>query len=672
MRFLFALALILYCFLLPVEALAKNGSPLYQNHPDSWEEMKKANPNSTFNIHNIGDGLKECINPLKAGNVSPINGMSAEVWEQKYTARFTYCMRMMIDRSLEAILSDVEDYMRPAMVAVIFFASVIFGIKAVGGMFRNPRVETALFVMKIIAVIVMFSNMSAIGSIFMNTADTVLVMIGRGADATFNVARIDPTNGNTSSNPAFTCEASKAVGATDYRQYQWIRVFDWLDCLALKLYDVGNNKEVRTSFIAIASASMFAGTSGPHLTMMFASFFLGLGLFMLRVVSMLVMAYGAIAMLMLVLPIFMLTIFFKVTESYFFNRWLSMVIRNIVQPGVVIGFLYFALAVMDSVIYKGSPGLYYSYQHALTVANLQANQQNIPGIQMVRNPGPNDKVEQVVMPIHKVFNINPHADAGEQAQAMQALFDYKKMIDPIEIPPDIIQGWVRKACKDNTTAELALREYAGWLARRLQGGLGALSKAMNEPDKLVEAINNLEDAGYKDGDKNKLILRACGALRISAGLVDSAIGRNRMEKHLNNKIPTVPVLNLSNVPQTPSELDSKLTQSQIHDKRMSQATITLATVLILAMALFTYTNSIERMAAQITGRLGMGLSINAAGKGRTAIGKTIGNKASQLEKDWQQRANAPNATIADKVGINSTAAQLNQEAQNILLPGGRQ
>ena len=313
LRNIFMISCFIICFAVSVLAQVPDPGATPQPEVSDVDEITNSLPSNSLFRSSIGPGnfinlLPRCVRNAPSGILVGGANMTDDQWREKYSSRFTYCMREVLGTGTEEILDSLADYMRPAMYAIIFLATVMMGVKAIGGMFRNVKAETAIFLGRVAIVIIAFESMPAIAELFFDVTDQILIVIGNGAAATFKAT----------SSGGFQCQGS--LSGTDYGKYEWIKIYDWIDCLIGKLFGLGTSKAVMTGFTAVAGASIFAGTSGAHVGMILIGFFVTIGLFLLRIATMLVMAYGAIALMMLMLPIFMLTVFFKATESYFFNR----------------------------------------------------------------------------------------------------------------------------------------------------------------------------------------------------------------------------------------------------------------------------------------------------------------------------------------------------------------
>ena len=600
--------------------MAQNVDYPRQPEVSDVDKINESIPDSFFKDRDFGNRLLICANtaPLNSAGVAM---MTDKLWKERQSARFTYCMRKILGEGTAEILEVLADYMRPAMYAIILFATIIMGFKAVGGMFKNTKAEVTVFLTRVAMVIFAFEHMDAISELFFDITDTLLIMLGNGAQATFV--------SSGSGGGAFQCQSS--LGNTPFEKYEWIKIYDWLDCLFKKLFGLGTSKEAKTAFIAIAGASVFTGTSGAHLGMMFIGFFLTLGMFLLRVTTMLVMAYGAIAMMMMMFPIFLLMVFFKSTESYFFNRWLSMVVRNMVQPAIVICFMYFAVSALDILIYKGSENYFYKYD-PVTCQDPDACPDPF-GVEQQIQTSPvkvDDTYYQVVMPIFGILKIDPITDPiAEQAAAIKKLLVDKKKLFDMEFKFDVGSGaykFFETQCGDmgikSVSDAFSTISAAAW--DRVKEEVTKLSPFPDTTMAQLEAgMQAPEGSDYRAWAYS--VVCTTGRAIASTGPL-----RYKLENTINSRIPTVPVLDLSSLAEG-DELPK-----EAHQRKVGQLVIAVFALMILGYTLYSFTNSIEALARSIVGRLGMSLSIMSNNEGQAGtLAKAIKGQVGNVETYWK-------------------------------------
>ena len=617
-------------------AKMKKNSQFYQKNGT----LVKKEP-SLFHEGEFGKALKGCIH-------TPPTGFNQEQWDRKISSRFTYCMRILLEDMTAFSLKAIRDYMRPAVYVIILFAVVIMGTKAVGGMFRNVKVESAVFVFKIVAVIVAFENMDSITSFFYSVADIILTLIGQGAGKTFT----------QSTGVGFHCSGGSLPSAGGYVNAKWVSVFDWLDCLIRKLIGLGTTGEVKAGFSAVAAAAFFGGTTAAHAGLFFVSLMFSLGLFLLQVATMMVMAYGAISMLMLMLPLCVLTVFFKVTESYLLKSWLGLVISNIVQPAVMIGFLYFGLAALDTIIYEGSQNRYFKTEVLATKTNSVTEvkthtvfARKLANGSMVAEgsgaPVNANEYHQVVVPIHQLFDIDVVKDslAVQAHKISKVVKPGDKLIDFQFNEDSTYYKFFDKQCGDIGFANLATATGTKTL-QALKEKIRELAAGSDDPAKMREELEKGLTSAVGSLDYEQAVGALCAAGRSVAKGNSVLISREEFENKVKAFIPAVPVLNMSDTdaPRPGEQL------VDVHDRQVSLLIYALAAVTVMAMTFFTYSKHIRGMATRMTGRPGFGLSINTPVVGGKSIAQRIQTGVVRAEDQWTKSIEKKDSAWYERMG----------------------
>ena len=577
-------------------------------------EINNSIPNSVNTVGGFSDRLNNCIQ-------IPPSGIGLAEWRDKKSARFTFCMRQILGEGTEYTLARLSDYMRPAMYAIIFLATIVMGMKAIGGMFRNTKAETTKFITYVALVIIAFENMDSIAELLYDTTDILLVMLGDGAAATFIA-----TGGG-----GFQCKA--ALTATTYTDYEWIKIFDWLDCLFGKLFGLASSSGAKATFVGIAGASVFAGTTGAHAGMVFLGFIITLAMFLLRITTMMVMAYGALSMVMLMLPIFLLTVFFKVTESYFFQRWVLIVVRTMVQPAVAIGFLYFAVAALDILIYKGSEGYFYSYEHQTSNTDPYGVSSKIKTEEVVPGNLPSQlgsDYGQVIEPIYGIIDIDPAVDSVEaQSAKIQTLVTKEKLFkDKITLDADSgFYKFTSAQCGDAGIWDASTGQALSWVNAKAAEVKQFLGKYSPDPNKTYEKVQEGLQAPVGSDFRRWAVGIACSTGRLIANV---GFLREPLENKVNSMVPTVPTLDLGSL-AVGSEDPNK-----VHEEKVGKLSVALFALLVLGGTLYSFSNYIEVMARSLFGRAGMGLSImSSSGMGGSLAGK-VKTGFGAVENTWKK------------------------------------
>lgn len=642
-------------------ALAGGGTiagpqPVPQKQIDDIGKIVAGLPaNSTFARFalkkNMGQQMHYCIRKAPPGSQ-----LSDEEWQERYTARYTYCMRMIIGEAASFTLQAVTDYMRPAMYAVILLATVIMGTKAVGGMFRNVKVETALFILKIMMVVAVFENMAAIGDLFFGLTDWLLQLLGGGAAAVLYDGSVDSL---ACPSPIATSGPDKGKFISEnYGNLRWIASLDGLDCMVKRLWGLTKSQEAITSLFAAAGSSLFTGTSGINMTMMAVGFVFSLGFFLFRTATMLVMAYGAIAVLMLVMPIFLLTVFFKFTEDMFFQRWLGKVVSTMVQPGIMLAFVYFATGVMDTLLFTGS--------QEYTKITLSANNTPQGGFNasatLARREKPTDPLldangnpvsnpadyEQVIEPIYKTMGIDLKQSIDDQVKRMKEIIYTEKLLNyDFKLSEDnplflLVDHQCSDAGNINASTQKIDKDIQDALINEAEKNLRS-DPQVNEAQKTIDAMRQGLQAPPESKTFRRALKLACMAAKGVKWLALHPF-KSDIEGIINSYNPEVPKLDLS------GNQGKDANALKVHEAKIRKLTIAMVAFLILTATFHAFSNYIERIAASITRYLGFSLSIDGPSIGGKNPSQLIKSGMKTFEDGWSKANKDENASWIDRMG----------------------
>lgn len=591
--------------------------------------------NSIFREGNFEGKAYTCL-------YTPPAGISQEDWQDKFSARYIFCMRGILVEATEAILQKVVDYARPAMAAVLVFALAYAGVKALAGMYRNVKAESAIFIGKVVGILLVFANMDVIASLTFDVTDQVLSLVAEGASATF-------TQGTQ-------CNVIVSPGTYG----EWLAVFDRMDCIIGKLVGLGTQSQMITGFMGVMGATFFSGTGGVQLFFFCMGLFIALLTFLLRCTLMVIMAYGALGMLMLCLPLCILTILFKPIESYFFRSWLGYCISNIVQPAVMIGFMMFCFAALDMFIYRGSPTSMFrniNGQTELASYDPQTGQITRNGQAVPNTNG----FEPVIVPYYVPLNVDITAPPDVQVEQMARNFRPGERIFNFQLPQD-------------PDFYVAMRSYCGSLGTLVPKYDDILRMAWNTGKGFVQAFTDWHEAKKKalqaagnrayNVFKNGAQIFACvWGQGHRFGLTQRS--EKRLENSINNAIPKTTKLflgwNINN--------GNAANANDLHEKNMQKLRVATIALIILAGTFFTYTGHVSGMARTITGRFGSALSVSGPKLGGQKLSQKVKSGMNRAKGNWSQVAQMKNAPIISKTGLN-VPVDMAKEVTRDVLPKG--
>lgn len=338
-------------------------------------------------------------------------GLSAAEWNEKYSVRAVYCMRENIQTTTTQMIGVMVTYVQPAFAALVVFAMIILAIKMMGGgtSSENLRGDLMSFLIKlgVIAFMMQQSQMNRLVDILYGTSDQILDMLAAGTQSTFL-------------NVTTHCNASQAnIGNLD----NWYILWEKFDCIFKRIVGLGTKKNVAVGLAWVLGAAVFTGSEGITLVMVGLSLIIAFMRFLFHCITGVIFAYGALGLLIILFPLFLPLIFFKVTENYIWNAWLKMVLAQIIKPAFTLFFFMFALAILEPLIFDGSTNTYISYNNSA---------QNFSVEIMTSSQNPGGQYEQAIKPLFTILGVDPTASVDVQNEQLaqnirrdQPLFSFK-------------------------------------------------------------------------------------------------------------------------------------------------------------------------------------------------------------------------------------------------------
>lgn len=244
------------------------------------------------------------------------------------------CVTKIIDEAVILMLEEYNLLLNGYILALIVLAVTIFGARILTGMVEKPGPESFGLLLKIAGVL-LFTN-------------AMVEFVPYIFDAMEEFA------GYTASYLS-GAENGFAVGCgADLDVTVWQRI----DCLVGGMFG-GNFSAMAANgqpghqgvLPALMSSIVFVGLLGFAVFLLIIAILVPLLLLLLRCVFVYLSAYAFLALLMVISPLIIPLILFKNTAAYF-DKWLKQVIAQIVQPAIVIGYLAFVFAVIDSMLFK--------------------------------------------------------------------------------------------------------------------------------------------------------------------------------------------------------------------------------------------------------------------------------------------------------------------------------
>jgi hypothetical protein len=273
-------------------------------------------------------------------------GVSLSQWKNKmYTARMVYCMRELLREATKTLLNFINDkYGVMVLAASALFAFGMFGVKISTAMIQNLRAESFTFLFKIGFVLLLLDNTDFVVDFWFDTTDMLLELVASGMMGVLGSMQC-PVN----------------IGSMD----DWLKVWTLFDCIFAKATGFGG-VIVGVSLIGIAGLLIASGGTGLWLAFMAFATVYALAQFLFRCAMISLLSYGGLALMLLMLPLFLPLAFFKRTEDFVYKAWLPYAIGFTLQPALCIGFMLFALSVLDEAVMNGSGDNLQKYYNAQT------------------------------------------------------------------------------------------------------------------------------------------------------------------------------------------------------------------------------------------------------------------------------------------------------------------
>ncbi len=337
-------ALVLVGLCLPYEAQAQAAHGRFINN-------NVAQVGGIFAATGLQNTTLKCLDQAPAGS-----GISSAEWRKKYSARFVYCMRNLLEKASRAYLESPDGLiakLEPALAAVILFSMILFGIKLTAGMLRNPKAEAAVYLIKISVVLGLYYSSAELVTFFFDLTDELLNLVASGTKTVFD-SQASAAYGNLS----FCAANAPSSGSLQ----EWIGIWDRFDCFFQKILGFGDVK-LSATILSIVGSVVLSGIIGLYLFFAAIGAFIALLLFLFKTIATVLFSYGGLAMLMLLLPIYAPFLLFNKFERWMTEKWIGIAAGNVLVPAFAITFLFFAVTALDIMLNFGSVSTYSSYSY---------------------------------------------------------------------------------------------------------------------------------------------------------------------------------------------------------------------------------------------------------------------------------------------------------------------
>lgn len=247
-----------------------------------------------------------------------------------FTAYIIGCVRGALLEAVNRYLDAFDALLRPALILTITLAMIFFGIRLLLGESQlGPKASS--FIIKIALVLFFTAGFGGLAPSIFSLIDGMSDIVSSGISSGVTGIALGA--------------CSKLVGTVTGGMQLWNR----LDCLIGLVFGFGAVGGAGVSVLSLVGAALTSGTlAGTFMFAAFGAIFMLIGM-VLRAVFVVIMAYVAVAFLIIISPIFIPLVLFNVTSRYF-QAWLDQLISAMMQPVMMMGVLAFFLSVLEYVL----------------------------------------------------------------------------------------------------------------------------------------------------------------------------------------------------------------------------------------------------------------------------------------------------------------------------------
>lgn len=549
---------------------------------------------------------------------SPTAAVSSIEWRKKYSARFVFCMRKMLKEATVYFLAGdgqgkkgLIEHLRPALAAVVLFAAILFGIKVTGGMLKNPRAEAVNFFIKVAIVIGLFEGSVFLLTFWFDLADAILNLVTMGAQQA-----IDNPASATYGGLSYCTAQGNAAASTGIAP--WIKIWDRFDCFFERLLGFGDFK-ITTGLTAVIGAALFSGTLGVYL--FFAAFaaFVAMLMFLFKTIATVLFAYGGLAMLSLLLPLYAPFLLFEKFERWITEKWVGIAAANVILPAFSVAFLFFALTAIDTMLFVGS-STYSAYTYKKVMDPVTGNcviDPNTGKCKMVHGydtvtflddnkkpvimpvlPPEFTEYKQTIQPIFKPLGVDTSASEAVQEAQMQNLILEDQPLVNIKLSSDIsFNSYFETYCgffgKKKASEEAIDDEYLATQAEQEQ-----YTNALKARNEIL--------AGYPNAAGGVLGVFAARTAMCLYGTAKGAMNEigKQVDKISSELFPFVADklnLNWQGSSSGPVAPGTAASPGNMHNTRMMELATSFLAVLLMTGAFYSFSSQLPAATSRVVG-----------------------------------------------------------------------
>jgi type IV secretory pathway VirB6-like protein len=290
-------------------------------------------PAYAYNFNSYGPAINA------AGDVCP-QGVPGSGGNRGLTRRIVPCVKETLVSAVNNFLIPFSQALYSTIAAACTLAIAIGGIWVASGRINAALRDMTVLFIKIFFVAVMTWNFGGLFGVFLDVMEDLLAMAGSGAIHMSSLANHPACPSLTSGAPAS------------------LLVWERVDCSIEVL--VGGVFSYFTLSMGIAGflmSALLSSTSGVFVALLGFYIVVQFLYAVAKAVYTFLSAYMAFTIMVLVSPLFIPCILFRVSKP-FFDKWLRLTLSFILQPMIVFAYLSMLVVAFDFTVFKGPFSVY--------------------------------------------------------------------------------------------------------------------------------------------------------------------------------------------------------------------------------------------------------------------------------------------------------------------------
>lgn len=260
--------------------------------------------------------------------------------EGSLTERITSCVQHIITESVETFLTSFAASIQSYSLALIILAVTLFGISILTGTAENPGSDAFMLLIKIGGVLLFTGGATGDGELFGGFLGSIFGVMETFAG--FAASYMNDQSGDLSS---FIQSCAGSGG-------EYSSIWAKIDCVMLRLFVGDPTYGLGVGLLwTLLGAVFWTSFIGPFIVIIFIIVFAFLVLLIVRCIFVFLASYAMLALLVIVSPLIIPLLLFRATKSMF-DSWLKIFMASMLQPMVLLSFMVFFFAVLDSLFFK--------------------------------------------------------------------------------------------------------------------------------------------------------------------------------------------------------------------------------------------------------------------------------------------------------------------------------